>query len=176
VPRRLSGDVAWVAAEALALIEAEARRRAPNETGGVLLGYWSAEGDEVVITCATGAGPRAKHSKVVYTPDRDYDQALIADYYLAAGRRITYLGDWHTHPDAGAYLSDQDRRTLRQIAESPSARAPNALMAVLAGGRPWELHVWVGRVQKRRWWTTSLETKLLTVRAFGPQEIRLSSD
>jgi integrative and conjugative element protein (TIGR02256 family) len=165
-----SGGTAWVNAAVLKSLEEEGHRRAPDETGGVLIGYWSTGSHEVVITNATGPGPRAKHSKALYIPDREYDQAMIAHHYAAAGRRLTYLGDWHTHPDGKAYLSDQDRRTLRQIAESPSARAPKALMAILAGGQPWELHIWVGHLQKRRWRTTSLEAELLTVRPFDTRQ------
>ena len=42
---------------------AEARDWTPLETGGILMGYWSLTGSEVVITHTIGAGPAAIHRR-----------------------------------------------------------------------------------------------------------------
>lgn len=136
---------AWVAISVLDIMVGEAERMFPDETGGVLLGYWSEAGDEVVITDVVGPGPAAVHTAQTFHPDATYQEHEIARIYAASDRHITYLGDWHTHPRAGAYLSRRDRQTLQRIAKHAEARAPIPLMAVLAGGDPWTLGVWILR-------------------------------
>lgn len=117
--------------EALRLMVRDHGRRAPAETGGVVMGYRVSVG-EIVITAATSAGPRARHRVDGYDPDVEHDQAEIARLYAASGRLHTYLGDWHTHPDSSVGLSRRDRRTLRAIARDPGARAPSPLMLIVA--------------------------------------------
>ena len=121
----------------------EGRRSAPLETGGVLTGYWAETGDEAIVTEVVGPGPRAVHERSRFRPDTEYHEAEVARIYLASGRVHTYLGDWHTHPDGGSYLSAADLATLRRISHSHEARAPNALMLVLGNrGDEWTVGGW----------------------------------
>lgn len=89
--------MAWLSCSAKQAIEAEATARFPQETGGVLMGYWDALGRDVVITTAIGPGPKARHGRTTFSPDHQYQLEAIARYYDTSGRRFTYLGDWHTH-------------------------------------------------------------------------------
>ncbi len=127
---------------------AEAERAFPDETGGVLLGYWLKDGKQVIVTQMVGPGPNSVHRRTSFVPDTDYHEREIARLYEEAGRLITYLGDWHTHPLGRAYLSKRDRRTLRGIATHDDARAPQPIMAILAGGSPWKLRIWAFKQPK----------------------------
>jgi integrative and conjugative element protein (TIGR02256 family) len=104
------------------------------------------EGSEVVITEAVGPGLRAVHDLKGFLPDHEYQDAEIAKRYEASGRRISYLGDWHSHPGGTASLSRKDEKTLARIAREQAARAATPLMALLAGADPWTLAVWCGRL------------------------------
>ncbi len=138
-----SRDVtAWIAEEVWQAMLAEVERAFPNETGGVLMGYWTVSGTDVVVTHMVGPGPLAMHRRTSFVPDADYHEQEIARLYNAANRQSTYLGDWHSHPNAAAYLSPQDKRTLRRIAEHPDARAPRPVMAIMAGATPWRVGMW----------------------------------
>ena len=142
----------WIPRNLLERVIAEADRHYPQETGGVLLGYWDAGGREAVITNLIGPGPEAVHKRHGFIPDYAYQEARIAEHYEASGRLHTYLGDWHTHPDtAQAGLSWRDRQTLRRIASAPDARSPVPLMGVLSG-RPenWMATIWKAGL-RRRW-------------------------
>lgn len=121
----------------------EARSKFPNETGGVLVGYWSADGRQVVIVDIVGPGPGAKHSKTSFCPDGSFHIEEVERIYNTSGRVVTYLGDWHTHPTGGNTPSDRDQRTLKMIACDPEARAPCPVMAILDGEQDWELGIWV---------------------------------
>lgn len=121
----------------------EANSGLPFETGGVLLGYWSNDRSEVVITDATGPGPKAAHSKTEFIPDDEYQDRVIDEIYARSERRHTYLGDWHTHPFGEESLSYKDRRTLQRIARLDGTGGPAPLMAVLAcNEQVWRLAVW----------------------------------
>lgn len=135
---------AWLAGEALAFMQRKADRCAPLETGGVLLGYRAMQTDEPVITAAIGPGKGAFHGDGWFVPDQEFHVQAIAKAYHKSGRRITYLGDWHTHPGGGAGLSLRDRKTLYSIARTRSARAPRPVMLILASGAQWHPKVWQG--------------------------------
>jgi integrative and conjugative element protein (TIGR02256 family) len=112
-----------------------------------LLGYWSRPWTEVAITEVVGSGPRAVRGPKHFLPDHEYQETEIAKRYISSGRQLSYLGDWHSHPGGGGSLSPADEQTLRRIIWEPAARCPVALMAVLAGGDPWELAVWSGELR-----------------------------
>lgn len=120
----------------------------PNEAGGTLMGYWSEDGKELVVTDVIGPGPAATHKPTSFKPDYSFQEREIERLYNESGRIHTYLGDWHSHPDGPAELSGTDRRTLKNIASFPQARAKNPIM-ILLSGRPdqwrttaWQLSKW----------------------------------
>lgn len=131
-------------------IETESDRAFPNETGGILFGYWSSDESGVVILHATGPGPDARHRSFGFTPDAAYHEAEVARLYSLSNRRGTYLGDWHTHPNCTfAALSRRDRRTMRTIARCKEARAPRPLMLLLSGELGnWHPTIWCMRIKR----------------------------
>lgn len=114
----------------------EAATRAPEETGGLLVGYPS--DDALVVTASIGPGPNAVHDRRSFAPDHAWQAEQLAALYEQSGRRIDYLGDWHTHPGGRPALSRLDRETLRRIALHGPARCPTALMLVVSGGPVWQ--------------------------------------
>jgi integrative and conjugative element protein (TIGR02256 family) len=133
---------AWISRSALEAMFSEADRAYPRETGGVLMGYWAVPYSEVVITQAVGPGPNAYHKRFSFTPDHEFHDSQIAQIYKESGRMHAYLGDWHSHPAAVAYLSKLDGQTLKRIAAYVPARAQVPLMAILGAGTPWEIRIW----------------------------------
>jgi integrative and conjugative element protein (TIGR02256 family) len=133
--------LAWLRGADLAQMEEEASLHVPNETGGVLNGYWVSP-DEVVITDIIGAGPDAERTKCGFVPDDAYQTQEIERLYRGSGRIVTYLGEWHTHPGGILKLSATDSSTLRKISRTISARTPTPLMIILAGKVKWTLRLW----------------------------------
>ncbi len=147
----LPGPVAWLPTALYALCIEEANRWHPLEAGGVVMGYRN-DPLAVVITGIIGAGPIALHGSHHFEPDYDWQLREIALHYERFGRRETYLGDWHSHPDAGnGQLSMTDRRVLRRIINTPSARTDMPLMAILHGNTDgWKMTVWRAQTKPRR--------------------------
>lgn len=85
-----------ISERALKTIERECRRYPDAETGGILVGFREPDDDQVVVTHASGPGPRAERSAVHFVKDTPYLQSvlnLLFQYYQA-----NYLGVWHKHP------------------------------------------------------------------------------
>jgi integrative and conjugative element protein (TIGR02256 family) len=152
----------------------EATLLSPRETGGTFMGYWSACGNEVVITRLIAAGPRALHARTAFEPDQQWQLREIARHYSASGRREGYLGDWHSHPGAtSGKLSGIDRSVLHRIIRTREARTPrpisvvywgvpghwqaSAWVAALSGAAPWPARVSVVSAQMQLYETTGPE-------------------
>jgi len=125
----------------LAGMEEEAGRHAPDESGGVLLGYAGRDDPRVVtVLFQVGPGPDAVHLPHRFEPDGPWQEREIAAISERSGGVATYLGDWHSHPGGSGRPSGLDRSTARQIARTSEARCPHPLMVILAGGQDnWEI-------------------------------------
>lgn len=144
---------------------AECERVAPAETGGVLMGYRTEGDGDPVATHVIGPGPRAVHRECRFVPDHEYQLAEMSRLYKLSGRRLDYLGDWHSHPGGGGGLSEQDRATLGRIARTRSARVERPVMLVMAGQASWEAVAWVHEsptswTRRRRQIIRSLDVEL----------------
>jgi len=159
-------QVAWLHSTVLRDWMMEAEMHYPLETGGVLIGYW-ANPATAVVTHAVGAGPRSVHRHDSYDHDHEWESSEIALYYERSRGSETYLGDWHTHPDArSGDLSALDRRSLRRIIASPSARTSRPLMTVLFGDpHNWTSAIWLAEL-KRFWLFDRLIVYPVTSRVF----------
>jgi integrative and conjugative element protein (TIGR02256 family) len=122
-------------------MEQEAGRRAPDESGGILLGYPGRDDPGIVsVLFEIGPGPNAMHKPYRFEPDGPWQEREIAAAYERSDRIATYLGDWHSHPDGSPRPSGLDRATARKIARTPEARCPHPLIVILADGkRKWDV-------------------------------------
>ena len=143
----------WLSEAAYKAILIEAMCRMPRETGGILLGYWSTP-QEAVITAIVGPGPKAVHRKRSFQPDSSYHELEIARHYADSGRTETYLGDWHTHPKASAYMSSRDESTLQALADYAPARLATPIMMIL-GTDPHSLKAWTHTYRRNLLFKTS---------------------
>src|SRR5205085_8738834 len=120
------------------LMTLEAKRMEPYETGGVLMGYFTQGGTELVITDVIGPGPRAQHKYDSFVPDLDFQHREIARHYITSNKIHTYVADWHTHPRGALCLSRKDKQSLIKVARYADARLQMPAMILLAG----ENHIW----------------------------------
>ena len=129
----------WLTEHCLAQMRTDATRWSPLETGGILLGYTSAE-DDVVVTSVIGSGPTAKHYRHRYEHDAEYERSEASRLYMQSGAPDFYLGDWHTHPGGRARMSWTDRRTLADIFKRKEAIA--APITLILGEPDWTPCAW----------------------------------
>lgn len=130
-----------------------AEQHFPLETGGMLIGY-DADDESAVVTEIIGAGPRARHRRMTFRPDHEYQQKRLEEIFRRSDGVESYLGDWHTHPNGIHALSAKDIRVLKRIASTKAARQPHPVMLVLAndcGDHTWKHCSVRFRSFHRRW-------------------------
>lgn len=133
----------WMENNVYQEIVAEANMRAPLETGGLLVGYFSRDNSEVVVTQMVGPGAKAIHERYMFSPDEDYHRERMGEIYDEKDGGIFYLGDWHTHPLGDGYLSSRDKAALKNIARFPDNYVNNPVMVILSGDmNNWSLSAW----------------------------------
>jgi integrative and conjugative element protein (TIGR02256 family) len=135
-------DTCWLPLQARVSSTNFATAFYPNEVGGILAGYIS--GDAIVVTDIVGPGPLARHRRNSFLPDHEFHKVEMQRVYKASGGVVTYLGDWHSHPNGVAKLSKMDTTTLKSIADAPEAVCPRPLMVLLAGTQnKWKIHAFI---------------------------------
>lgn len=144
----LNAPVIWMPRPLHAQCVEDAARWHPLETGGVLMGYWNERA--AVVTALIAPGPNAVHETHNFEPDHEWQLNEIARRFDASDGRETYLGDWHTHPNAPTgRLSSTDRGVLRTIIDKPLAYTPRPIMMIFFGAdAAWEVAGWVA--ERRR--------------------------
>jgi len=156
----------WLSDVVVDFLLSEADAAAPNETGGILLGYSAQDSWDTVVTHAIGPGPKAVHALDRFAPDYDYQDAEVARIYEESNRQVSYLGDWHCHPKGCGRLSRTDKRTFRQIAECAAARVPEPVMLILTDGPDWAPVAWRGKIVRRFLWFPRFVTVPVDVETF----------
>jgi integrative and conjugative element protein (TIGR02256 family) len=122
----------WLDAVARAQIERESRRFRLRETGGPLFGFENEDTDGLVVVGAGGPGPRAKHRRRLFVPDREAVDRAIAQVHEASEGRYAFLGSWHTHPLGRPAPSPTDIATARDVADDEDADLPQPLVLIHA--------------------------------------------
>lgn len=113
------------------VIERCAVNRRFLETGGSLFG-WKDETGGIVVACATGPGPGAKHRPSRFAPARSTVQTTIDRVADASRGRYTFVGSWHTHPLARPLPSTVDQGTAFAMSEQEDLQLPRPLLLILS--------------------------------------------
>lgn len=118
------------------LILKEVKMHYPLETGGMLLGYL--EDKNYYIMDLIDCGPDAVHKCDYFLPDGKYQQPILEQKYYKSNGKITFLGDWHSHPDGDSYLSKLDKKTLKNISEDEGAQITEPIFIII-GTSPFKI-------------------------------------
>lgn len=136
----------------------EASRTFPLESGGILMGQWLRP-DLWQVDYVIGPGPQAHHERFRFSPDPDWQHDRIAERFRATGGRSTYLGDWHSHPNARhGRLSYTDKLAAQTILRSPQSQCERLLM-MLVWGYPssWKTSAWACETSAWKLWRSGVD-------------------
>ncbi len=131
VCQNISEKKVFIAKIAYELMKREVQAADDLETGGVLIGYITENG-EFVITVATEPGSKAIKEASLFLKDEEFTQQQLEEAFKTFGDKGLYLGEWHYHP-RGAYApSGTDIKSLTQIAKQDSYRTDTPLLIILS--------------------------------------------
>jgi integrative and conjugative element protein (TIGR02256 family) len=113
------------------------------EAGGQLFARLSLR--EVVIELATGPRRTDLRTRTLYVPDRLAEQPEIDRWHQ---KRLHYVGDWHTHPEAKPQPSTSDRDSIQE-AFIRSKHSLKGFLLIIVGTEvfPLGLHVSLNNAQ-----------------------------
>jgi integrative and conjugative element protein (TIGR02256 family) len=119
------------------VLPAEIRRRildlatakAPNETGGILVGR--REGDTLTVVSASDAGPKAISEPTRFQRDGKYCQDFLLNQVRQLGADYDYVGEWHSHPGTSPEPSARDTDSFTEIAEDPDVLTAAPLLIIV---------------------------------------------
>jgi integrative and conjugative element protein (TIGR02256 family) len=101
--------------QSLSDIRRESRKVLFRETGGALVGR-ALKNDTLLVTAASGPGPRAvleRHSVLI---DGEFTQRFCDQARRQTGGTEDYVGDWHKHTGLSLEPSTQDIRAMQIMA------------------------------------------------------------
>lgn len=95
--RRIHGDI-YIYRQELDFMARFILDSPQMETGGNLFGYWTPEGDAVVVY-VLGPGPKSVRHFTSFTQDADYLQYHVDR--LSREHKLSHIGVWHSHHQLG---------------------------------------------------------------------------
>lgn len=130
---QLPGNVQLTITRAVlqAMADHAQRDRKAAEAGGILIGHEPTATRCLIIDRMTPPQPSDRRSRCRYTRDPVAHQALLESEWAASGGRRTYLGEWHTHPEADPAPSWLDRRSNRRVMREADYDVPFLIFAIV---------------------------------------------
>ena len=109
-----------------------------NETGGILVGRYTAAHDSAVVTSVSDA-PRDSRAGGTWF---SRGVAGLQNWLNGLWKSETYyLGEWHFHPFALASPSGDDLAEMRSIANTESYHCPEPILLIVGGDPKENWHV-----------------------------------
>ncbi|MCA1718128.1 MAG: Mov34/MPN/PAD-1 family protein [Actinobacteria bacterium] len=108
------------------------RTAAPEETGGVLAGYYTDAHNCAVVTEASDAPPDSRSGRTFFVRGTTELQRWLNKLWRR--ERRFYLGDWHSHLGNEPSPSPTDLTQLKEIANDELCKCPEPVL-LLVGGR-----------------------------------------
>lgn len=113
----------------------ETKKESKIETGGILLG--SFKDSKLVISFASGPGPKAKKEPTWFEKDIEFCQKFLDSHFEKHGNEGLYLGEWHYHPFKDNRPSNTDLASLTTISYQKEYLTEKPVMIILnSDGEP----------------------------------------
>lgn len=116
----------------LADILESCRISAPEETGGILVGFYTNTLDCGVVTDISERPPDSSSGRDWFMRGTVGLQGWLDRLWRRRKRRY-YLGEWHFHPGGTAEPSSMDTEQMTKISRSVSYKCPEPMLLLVGG-------------------------------------------
>jgi hypothetical protein len=126
----------------------------PNETGGVLIGFYDLPNKTVYVVDTIASPPDSEEWPTLYIRGSEGLRGRVAAITEMTAGQLEYVGEWHSHPDRCSCMpSDDDFKVFSWMTDRMSAAGLPALMAIIGerGSSLWFL----GRMERNGGWEPS---------------------
>lgn len=107
------------------------QQSSPNETGGILIGFYEETLDCARVTAASSAPSDSRKSGTWFRRGTYGLQSWLNGLWQR--KRLFYVGEWHFHPFASPTPSRIDIQHMEEIATTPSYHCPEPLLIIIGG-------------------------------------------
>lgn len=105
----------------------------PNETGGILIGYYDFVNQKVLIVDALPQPADSVATPSSFTRGEDNVEEFLAEIQVKTHGVVKYIGEWHSHPKGySATMSSDDKIQLQQLSERLSTIGYPAYQMIVA--------------------------------------------
>lgn len=109
-----------------------------NETGGILIGYYSADFSWAIVTKVTAPPVGSIRGTSTFVREGKSLTRLLDKCWK---QKQYYLGEWHYHPNASAEPSNTDKNTMCKLARTASLHCPEPILLIIGGNcNSWTIH------------------------------------
>lgn len=106
----------------------------PNETGGVLIGYFDIGRKWAYIVDAFPSPPDSVAEPTSFKRGEEGVEVSLLEAMVRTGQNAYYIGEWHSHPGRSATMSKLDRIQLDELEERMSSEGFPAFQLIVAEG------------------------------------------
>jgi len=130
---RENGGRFWIAPDVAATFARHRQlSRWRREAGGVILGRWILDTEDVVVDVVSEPGRGDRRGRFFFHRERERAQAIVDDAWQSSLNSRVYLGEWHTHPQDVPSPSSADVDDWRRIAHGAIYES-QALFFIIVG-------------------------------------------
>lgn len=110
---RPEGGYILLRSQVLNVLESFSQSEDQHESGGILLGSY--RGDHIEVVHATNPAPSDDRSPVSFNRLRQCHQQSAEEMWAASNGTVTYIGEWHTHPELTPNPSQIDLNSWKNL-------------------------------------------------------------
>ena len=104
---------------------------ASQETGGILVGYYTPAHDCAVVTALTRPPEDSVRGPRLFERGTKGIQRWISRLWRA--QRHFYLGEWHFHPGGAPVPSPDDREQMQRLSKDKKLKCPEPILLIIGG-------------------------------------------
>lgn len=121
-----------------------AREQAPVETGTALVGSYSDDGHQAVVTALAPMSADSRGERFRFHRGVAGLRRFLSRVFNSSGGRTHYVGEWHSHPGGAPVPSATDEENAMEIAVDPKAQCAECIFVILGlRGQTAELGIYV---------------------------------
>jgi integrative and conjugative element protein (TIGR02256 family) len=113
------------------VIESQCVSANGNETGGILIGYYTDDRTTAVITEATAPPKDSRQGRSWFLRGVAGLKSLLVSRWRNFGQRTFYVGEWHFHPSIDVEPSDHDYKQMQEISYSLNYQCNEPIMLII---------------------------------------------